>query len=71
MLPLIKQVYESSWIIDRVEISDENLILFHSYRNKDAIERLRKSLVMLLNNSGHIYDSRSTANMIILTHTDL
>lgn len=71
MLYLIKQVYESSGIIDKVEISDENLILFHSYRNKDAIERLRKSLVMLLNASGHIYDARSTANMIILTHTDL
>lgn len=71
MLCLIKQVYESSGIIDKVEISDENLILFHSYRNKDAIERLRKSFVMLLNAGGHIYDARSTANMIILTHTDL
>jgi len=71
MLYLIKQVYESSGIFDKVEISNENLILFHSYRNKDAIERLRKSLVMLLNAGGHIYDARSTANMIILTHTDL
>lgn len=70
MIFLIKQVYESSRIVDRVEISKQNLILFHSYRNKDAIERLRKSLVMLLNASGHVYDARSTANMIILTNTD-
>ncbi len=68
MLYLIKQVYESSGIIDRVEISGENLILFHSYRNKDAIEKLRKSLAMLLNASGHKYDAASTANMIVLTH---
>ena len=70
MIFLIKHVYESSRIVDRVEISEQNLILFHSYRNKNAIERLRKSLVMLLNASGHVYDARSTANMIILTNSD-
>lgn len=70
MIFLIKQVYESSRIVDRVDISKRNLILFHSYRNKNAIERLRKSLVMLLNANGHAYDARSTANMIILTNTD-
>ena len=71
LISLIKLVYESSRIVDRVEISRENLILFHSYRNKNAIERLTQSIVMLLKASGHEYEARSTANMIILTHPDI
>jgi hypothetical protein len=70
MIFLIKQVYESSRIVDRVDIYKENLIFFHSYRNKEAIEKLRKSLLMLLNSSGHIYDAKSTANMIVFMHQE-
>lgn len=65
---LIKQVYETSRIIDRVEIDKENLVLFHNYRNKVAVEKMKKSLVMLLEASGHLYDAKSTDSMIFLTH---
>lgn len=68
LLPLIKQVYEVSGTVDRVEIRNNNVILFHTYRNKDAIERIKRSLIMLLETSGHIYDGKITANMIILSH---
>jgi hypothetical protein len=64
---LIKQVYETSRIIDRVEIDKENLVLFHNYRNKAAVEKMKKSLVMLLEASGHSYDAKSTDSMIFLT----
>ncbi len=68
MLFLIKEVYETSRVADRVEIDKENIILFHNYRNKEAIEKLKKILVMLLEANGHLYDAKSTANMIVLTH---
>ncbi|MDO9098067.1 MAG: hypothetical protein Q7U60_08085 [Candidatus Methanoperedens sp.] len=68
MLSLIKEVYETSRIADRVEIDRDNLILFHNYRNKEAIEKLKKILVTLLETNGHLYDAKSTANMIVLTH---
>ncbi len=68
MLSLIKEVYETSRVADRVEIDKENIILFHNYRNKDVIEKLKKSLLALLEANGHLYDAKSTANMIILTH---
>ncbi|MFA4936557.1 MAG: hypothetical protein WC568_12045 [Candidatus Methanoperedens sp.] len=68
MLSLIKEVYETSRIADRVEIERDNLILFHNYRNKEAIEKLKKILVTLLETNGHLYDAKSTANMIVLTH---
>jgi len=68
MLPLIKEVYETSKIVDRVEIEKENIILFHNYRNIDVIDKLKKSLVTLLEAGGHLYDARSTPNIILLTH---
>jgi len=68
MLSLIKEVYEISRIVDRVEIDNESIILYHNYRNKEAIDKLKKSLVMLLETNGHLYDARCTSNMIMLTH---
>ncbi len=68
LLSHVKEVYETSRVADRVEINRDSIILFHNYRNKEAIERLKKSLVMLLEANGHLYDAKSTANMIVLTH---
>jgi len=68
MLALIKEVYETARVADRVEIDKDNIILFHNYRNKDAIEKLKKILVTLLEINGHLYDAKSTANMVVLTH---
>lgn len=68
ILLLIKEVYETSRVADRVEIERENIILFHNYRNVEVIEKLKKSLVALLEANGHLYDAKTTANMIVLTH---
>ncbi len=68
MLSLIKEVYETSKVVDRVEIERDNIILFHNYRNKEAIEKLKKILVSLLETNGHLYDAKPTANMLVLTH---
>ncbi len=68
MLPLVKEVYETSKIVDRVEIDKENIILFHNYRNNDVIDKLKKSLITLLESNGHLYDAKSTTNIIVLTH---
>ena len=63
---LIKTVNETSGIIDRVEIDNENLILFHNYRDKDAIERLKNSFILLLKANGQSYEAKTTKNMILL-----
>jgi hypothetical protein len=68
LLPLIKQVYEVSGVVDKVEIRDSNIILFHNYRNKDATERIKKSLIMLMETNGHLYDGKTAANMIVIEH---
>jgi len=68
MLSLIKGVYETSRVVDRVEIDKETIILFHNYRNTMVIDKLKKSLVSLLEANGHLYDAKTTANMIVMTH---
>ncbi|VVB86005.1 Uncharacterised protein [uncultured archaeon] len=68
MLHLIKEVYETYRIVDRVDLEKDTMIVSHSYRNKEAIEKLKKILVSLLEGNGHLYDAKSTANMIVLTH---
>jgi len=70
MFNLIKTVNETSGIIDRVEIDKENLILFHNYRDKDAIERLKNSFISLLKANGQSYDAKTTKNMILLNKID-
>lgn len=68
ILLLIKDVYETSRVMDRVEINNDSITLFHSFRDLQAVDKLRKSLVMILEATGHLYDARMTSNMIILKH---
>lgn len=68
MLSLIKEVYETSRIADRVEIDKDTIALFHNFRTKEAIEKLKNSLVLLLESNGHLYDAATIANMIVLRH---
>lgn len=68
MLSLIREVYETSRIADRVEIDKDTIALFHNFRTKEAIEKLKKSLVLLMESNGHLYDAASVANMIVLRH---
>lgn len=68
MLSLIKEVYETSKIAERVDIDKDTFSLYHNFRTKEAIEKLKMSLIALLEYSGHLYDAESVANMIVLKH---
>jgi predicted hydrocarbon binding protein len=67
-LTLMKEVYEASRIVDMVDIDNDTIIVSHYYRNKNAAERLRHGLVMLLEANGHLYDAKATTNQIVLRH---
>ncbi len=68
MLSLLKEVYETSKIAERVEIDKNTISLYHNFRSEEAIGKLKKSLVSLLESNGHSYDASSVANIIVLTH---
>jgi predicted hydrocarbon binding protein len=67
LLALIKEVYENSRIVDRVDIEKDTLIIYHNYRTMEAVDKIKKIILNMLEASGHLYDGRSTANMILLT----
>lgn len=66
MFNYIKKVNDASNIIDRFEIDGDKLILFHNYRDKSAIEKLRDGFILLLGANGHSYNAKLASNMIIL-----
>lgn len=68
ILHIMKEIFEASRIVERVEIDKETVIIFHSYRDRGAIEKLRRSFHAIMEANGHMYDARATANVIILTH---
>jgi len=68
MLYLIKCVYETSRVADSVEIDGDTILIRHSFRNEKVIEKLKKSLITLLEFNGHLYQAQSTATMIVLKH---
>ena len=68
LLSLIKEVYEAARVVDRVDIDNENIIISHYFRNKRAAERFKNGLVNLLESNGHLFDAKTTTNMIVLNH---
>lgn len=68
MLSFIKDVYETSRIVDKVEIENDTIIVSHDYRNEAAIDKIKKCFIALLETNGHLYDARSMANNIIFIH---
>ena len=68
LLLSIKEVYENSRIVDRIDIEKDTLIIYHNYRTRDAVDKIKKIILNILEANGHLYDGRSTANMIVLTH---
>ena len=68
LLYLIKYAYENSRIVDTVEIDKHDIIIYHSYRNQKAIDKLKRVLVTLLENSGHLYDVKTASSIIILRY---
>lgn len=68
LLLYIKDIYENSRIVDTIEIYNNDMIIYHGYRNPKSIEKLKKILTNLLENSGHLYDTKLTSNGIIFRY---
>ncbi len=67
-LVLLKDVYETAHVVDRIDLEGENIRVFHSFRNPEAIDTLKKIFIRVLESNGHTYDAKSTSNLILLQH---
>jgi predicted hydrocarbon binding protein len=68
LLRNLKQVSETSRIINRIDIEEEIIKIHHGYRNMRAADRVKEIFLGIMEASGYIYSAQLTSNLIILHH---
>lgn len=68
LLPLIKSVFETSRIIDRIEIDQDTLRIFHSYSTEKAIKATTMTILNILEQNGYHYEAIQVSSIITLSH---
>jgi predicted hydrocarbon binding protein len=64
----LKQVSETSRIINRIDFEEDIIKIHHGYRNMRAADRVKEIFLGIMEASGYIYSAELTSNMIILHH---
>gem|GEM_PF-331264 len=64
----LKQVAETSRIVNRMDIDGEDITIHHSYRTMRAVEMLKNIILCMLESAGLNYDFQLTSNVIALKH---
>ena len=67
-LKLLKKIHESQRIVDRIEVFDGNINIYHNYKNEKAIQTIRDYYLSLLKANGHEYEAKYSTSLIVLTH---
>lgn len=68
LLPLIKSVFETSRIVDKIEVDRDILRIFHSYLTPEAIENITGTILDILELNGYRYEAIHVSSIIILQH---
>lgn len=67
-LKLLKKTHESLRIIDKIDIFDNGVNVYHSYKNEKAIQQIRDYYLLLLRANGHEYEAKYSTSLIVLSH---
>ncbi len=67
-LKLLKKTHESLLIIDKIEIFDNGLNVYHNYKNDKAVQKIRDYYLSLLKANGHEYEAKYSTSLIVLNH---
>jgi hypothetical protein len=67
-LTLLKKTEESLLIIDKIEILENGIIIYHNYKNEKAIQNIRDYYISLLKANGHEYEAKYSTSLIVLDH---
>ncbi len=68
-LKLLKKTHESLQIVDKIEIFDNNINVYHNYKNEKAVRIIRDYYLSLLRENGHEYEAKYSTSLIVLNHT--
>lgn len=67
-LKLLKKTHESLLIIDKIDIFDNGLNIYHNYKNERAVQKIRDYYLSLLKANGHEYEAKYSTCLIVLNH---
>lgn len=67
-LKLLKRTEESLLSIERIEILDNGINVYHNYRNEKAIKKLQGYFLSLLKANGHEYEAKYSTSLMVLNH---
>jgi len=67
-LKLLKKAEESLLIVDKIEIRENGLNIYHNYKNENAIRKIRDYYISLLRANGHEYEAKYSTSLIVLNH---
>lgn len=67
-LNLLKKTHESMHIIDKIELFENRLNIYHNYKNEGTAERLKDYYISLLRENGHQYEAKYSTSLLVLDH---
>ena len=67
-LLLIKNVHESLQLVDKIEIANNDINIYHKYKNENAMHKVRDYYQALLKANGHEYEAKCSTSLIVLHH---
>lgn len=67
-LKMLKKLDETLMFIDKIEILDNGINVYHNYKNEKAIQRIRDYYLSLLKANGHDYEAKYSTSLIVFNH---
>lgn len=67
-LKLLKKADESLLIVDRIDILENGINVYHNYKNETAIQRIRDHYLSLLRANRHEYEAKYSTSLIVFKH---
>lgn len=67
LIPTMKSVYEYMGIVERIDVNENTLYIYHGNTDKRAISAIEKILLNVLNSNGTMYESRCSENLIVMS----
>jgi hypothetical protein len=67
-LKLLKRTDESLMIVDKIDIMNDVINIYHNYKDEKAIQKIRDHYISLLRANGHEYDAKYSTSLIVLNH---
>jgi hypothetical protein len=67
-LILLKKTEESLMVVDKIDIMNDGINIYHNYKDEKAIQKIRDHYLSLLRANGHEYEAKYSTSLIVFNH---